>query len=141
MQVTLNPAQFGCRMVHSFRPRPLQLANPFLEFFGITGPDNRLRHFGPGAQEPRREPIPDGEDEKRDYRRDSNNEADRDRKEKVGDIPPARRIGEPHTQRGGQAPFGIYWAIIRWYRDTEKDRKSTRLNSSHVAISYAVFCL
>src|SRR5690625_6817378 len=24
---------------------------------------------------------------------------------------------------------------------TEKDRKSTRLNSSHVAISYAVFCL
>src|SRR6266508_1305791 len=25
--------------------------------------------------------------------------------------------------------------------DTERDRKSTRLNSSHVAISYAVFCL
>src|SRR5690625_2346024 len=25
--------------------------------------------------------------------------------------------------------------------DSEKDRKSTRLNSSHVAISYAVFCL
>src|SRR5690625_5463419 len=25
--------------------------------------------------------------------------------------------------------------------DYEKDRKSTRLNSSHVAISYAVFCL
>src|SRR5690625_6018038 len=24
---------------------------------------------------------------------------------------------------------------------TKKDRKSTRLNSSHVAISYAVFCL
>src|SRR5690625_6885754 len=24
---------------------------------------------------------------------------------------------------------------------TEQDRKSTRLNSSHVAISYAVFCL
>src|SRR5439155_14213960 len=24
---------------------------------------------------------------------------------------------------------------------TDKDRKSTRLNSSHVAISYAVFCL
>src|SRR5690625_229425 len=24
---------------------------------------------------------------------------------------------------------------------TQKDRKSTRLNSSHVAISYAVFCL
>src|SRR5690625_5552878 len=26
-----------------------------------------------------------------------------------------------------------------WFED--KDRKSTRLNSSHVAISYAVFCL
>src|SRR5690625_6647266 len=25
--------------------------------------------------------------------------------------------------------------------ETETDRKSTRLNSSHVAISYAVFCL
>src|SRR5699024_12341553 len=26
-------------------------------------------------------------------------------------------------------------------RDTMEDRKSTRLNSSHVSISYAVFCL
>src|SRR5690625_5531919 len=26
-------------------------------------------------------------------------------------------------------------------RPSERDRKSTRLNSSHVAISYAVFCL
>src|SRR5690554_6987113 len=26
-------------------------------------------------------------------------------------------------------------------RDLERDRKSTRLNSSHVRISYAVFCL
>src|SRR5690625_7098448 len=26
-------------------------------------------------------------------------------------------------------------------RDNQPDRKSTRLNSSHVAISYAVFCL
>src|SRR5437660_9179040 len=26
-------------------------------------------------------------------------------------------------------------------KDHHKDRKSTRLNSSHVAISYAVFCL
>src|SRR3712207_8623520 len=28
----------------------------------------------------------------------------------------------------------------RWYND-QKDRKSTRLNSSHANISYAVFCL
>src|SRR5690625_6979534 len=27
------------------------------------------------------------------------------------------------------------------YKDSKQDRKSTRLNSSHVAISYAVFCL
>src|SRR5438477_3002573 len=26
-------------------------------------------------------------------------------------------------------------------RDTSQDRKSTRLNSSHMSISYAVFCL
>src|SRR5690625_7039190 len=39
--------------------------------------------------------------------------------------------------------------LNRWWGDldmesvhsVEKDRKSTRLNSSHVAISYAVFCL
>src|SRR5690625_6694885 len=29
----------------------------------------------------------------------------------------------------------------RLIREQAKDRKSTRLNSSHVAISYAVFCL
>src|SRR5439155_6532786 len=28
-----------------------------------------------------------------------------------------------------------------WHRSSPTDRKSTRLNSSHVAISYAVFCL
>src|SRR5439155_9666119 len=28
-----------------------------------------------------------------------------------------------------------------WFSFLPKDRKSTRLNSSHVAISYAVFCL
>src|SRR5690625_5522364 len=36
-------------------------------------------------------------------------------------------------------PFLIIW----WYTSCENavvDRKSTRLNSSHVAISYAVFC-
>src|SRR5438067_10070633 len=28
-----------------------------------------------------------------------------------------------------------------WYKHHDRDRKSTRLNSSHVSISYAVFCL
>src|SRR4051812_49559089 len=27
------------------------------------------------------------------------------------------------------------------FRDIDRDRKSTRLNSSHMSISYAVFCL
>src|SRR5690625_6526682 len=31
--------------------------------------------------------------------------------------------------------------IFSRYREKLRDRKSTRLNSSHVAISYAVFCL
>src|SRR5437667_9338140 len=38
------------------------------------------------------------------------------------------------------------WSVARRYRCTEgetpsADRKSTRLNSSHITISYAVFCL
>src|SRR5690625_7095207 len=34
------------------------------------------------------------------------------------------------------------WLIKRWVNHYGfQDRKSTRLNSSHVAISYAVFCL
>src|SRR2546429_6608087 len=37
-----------------------------------------------------------------------------------------RRYGDEHRER---------------YRDSEGDRKSTRLNSSHGYISYAVFCL
>src|SRR5690625_6236845 len=32
-------------------------------------------------------------------------------------------------------------ALVDGTLGSEKDRKSTRLNSSHVAISYAVFCL
>src|SRR5437870_9567501 len=41
------------------------------------------------------------------------------------------------------AQFGDAAALARYPRDEERDadRKSTRLNSSHVAISYAVFCL
>src|SRR5690625_5603148 len=33
------------------------------------------------------------------------------------------------------------WEGLGYYSRARKDRKSTRLNSSHVAISYAVFCL
>src|SRR3712207_8670730 len=44
-----------------------------------------------------------------------------------GLLPPhAPRVGEPRAERDD--------------RDLEVDRKSTRLNSSHANISYAVFC-
>src|SRR5699024_11852569 len=32
-------------------------------------------------------------------------------------------------------------AVAGWFSPAMRDRKSTRLNSSHVSISYAVFCL
>src|SRR5690625_7691334 len=60
----------------------------------------------------------------------------------------------PGGGRGGRSrppghrppPAGSGWAgrrgsASRPCRGPEQDRKSTRLNSSHVAISYAVFCL
>src|SRR5690606_41361119 len=41
--------------------------------------------------------------------------------------------------------WALYWELVLWDqgfpRGPEADRKSTRLNSSHVKISYAVFCL
>src|SRR5690606_39499682 len=37
--------------------------------------------------------------------------------------------------------FRALAAFVRSYAGLEEDRKSTRLNSSHVKISYAVFCL
>src|SRR5438034_3721405 len=46
-------------------------------------------------------------------------------------------IGRQGTLRGGVLSFGL----ARSQEITEKDRKSTRLNSSHTVISYAVFCL
>src|SRR5207253_11210007 len=52
-------------------------------------------------------------------------------------LPDARgRVGAPGDERSGRA-------LVRPGADQIRlqDRKSTRLNSSHVAISYAVFCL
>src|SRR5690606_40865096 len=37
--------------------------------------------------------------------------------------------------------IGVYAPENITYEDAKEDRKSTRLNSSHVKISYAVFCL
>src|SRR5204862_1603146 len=44
---------------------------------------------------------------------------------------PAVRIPRPEAHAHAEAPVGVGFG----------DRKSTRLNSSHVEISYAVFCL
>src|SRR5258708_21099984 len=56
-------------------------------------------------------------------------------------IPPVVAVGEaaagPTYHRGGKAPHVIDEALP----DPAGDRKSTRLNSSHQIISYAVFCL
>src|SRR5437868_11446061 len=47
----------------------------------------------------------------------------------------SRENGMKRTRTSGQR------AIARTGRFPPEDRKSTRLNSSHVSISYAVFCL
>src|SRR5207253_8502402 len=57
-----------------------------------------------------------------------------------------RRIADRRNQRGAGAPplrAQHLWipAYAQLCKNVERDRKSTRLNSSHVAISYAVFCL
>src|SRR5437868_12655649 len=65
-------------------------------------------------------------------------------------VRPAQSRAEPvrHVHRAGSTiPFDV--AVFEGrhafhqigYRPSKTDRKSTRLNSSHVSISYAVFCL
>src|SRR3712207_7939636 len=46
--------------------------------------------------------------------------------------PRGARVGAPHVQGGVELPLA---------HALDEDRKSTRLNSSHANISYAVFCL
>src|SRR5690606_40511167 len=50
----------------------------------------------------------------------------------------AGETGRPGRQATSGHVSGLY---RRLHRDAGGDRKSTRLNSSHVKISYAVFCL
>src|SRR5256885_2787366 len=45
------------------------------------------------------------------------------------------------TLFGGDFRFGTVFALTRSGGTWTQDRKSTRLNSSHLVISYAVFCL
>src|SRR5690349_23192534 len=54
----------------------------------------------------------------------------------------SRRRSENHHARSARRPLAHPRLRTRTLRRvTEVDRKSTRLNSSHVEISYAVFCL
>src|SRR5690625_4564352 len=58
----------------------------------------------------------------------------------MADLEDKGYLSHPHTS-AGRVPTDLGY---RYYVDTlmrPLDRKSTRLNSSHVAISYAVFCL
>src|SRR5439155_13648350 len=57
---------------------------------------------------------------------------------KVRALTGSRRISQPSST----AITGFTYAYVpTMVGEAWRDRKSTRLNSSHVAISYAVFCL
>src|SRR5690606_39606124 len=55
----------------------------------------------------------------------------------------ARGVGDDQVEVAGAGPVGGGGGRLERVRarGNETDRKSTRLNSSHVKISYAVFCL
>src|SRR5438034_2636862 len=56
------------------------------------------------------------------------------------DVPPVRETGASAfvtVQRG--CDYRCTFCIVPMTRGPERDRKSTRLNSSHTVISYAVF--
>src|SRR5207253_4074710 len=56
--------------------------------------------------------------------------------------PTPKRVSEPAPAATPEAqPSYLPTSEYAQPTTTQEDRKSTRLNSSHVAISYAVFCL
>src|SRR5690349_23972625 len=55
--------------------------------------------------------------------------------------PRASRSSNARTESGNRSAAGPITDPPRSVGDGSRDRKSTRLNSSHVEISYAVFCL
>src|SRR2546422_3449413 len=50
-------------------------------------------------------------------------------------------VGEARPQHDGDARLELAQTVCDDIRGRAEDRKSTRLNSSHGYISYAVFCL
>src|SRR5690606_40305371 len=57
------------------------------------------------------------------------------------DVPAAQGRGDERPAEGDVDPLGEPLQRRRDFGEVMPDRKSTRLNSSHVKISYAVFCL
>src|SRR3712207_8606722 len=60
------------------------------------------------------------------------------------DLPRAVRASGKRSRAGGAVPVDAHLlaaAPVPQLDVRERDRKSTRLNSSHANISYAVFCL
>src|SRR5262245_64156456 len=55
------------------------------------------------------------------------------------DDPMVNRIGEVMVSEYDLE--NEFWRLVQSPHETVEDRKSTRLNSSHLGISYAVFCL
>src|SRR5256885_11470427 len=51
------------------------------------------------------------------------------------------RTCHPERSRGNAFVFECVARVFSLPRAKSRDRKSTRLNSSHLVISYAVFCL
>src|ERR1039458_2142500 len=51
------------------------------------------------------------------------------------------RRGPEAANRGTRAAPVRHWRLLEGSGPATLDRKSTRLNSSHLGISYAVFCL
>src|SRR3712207_8596398 len=56
-------------------------------------------------------------------------------------IPAAKRGGNKRTVNLREVTNGLMYILSTGCQWAAKDRKSTRLNSSHANISYAVFCL
>src|SRR5258705_7141921 len=57
---------------------------------------------------------------------------------------PGQRIAQEGTTPREGSPFAPHvrgQRVLGRAREVQTDRKSTRLNSSHLGISYAVFCL
>src|SRR2546429_9813322 len=53
----------------------------------------------------------------------------------------AQQVGRPPPRPGAGADEPVAFRASARHHEHEQDRKSTRLNSSHGYISYAVFCL